>query len=113
MRLSRYILVIILILMALFLTFKKIQYREVVWPEAETIKRVTISPTSGPRIEDEYPLWKLLPYQGEAFVIERYIDRNTLAISTKLNQKKVTEEVYKWLIENKEATESYKLVFED
>ena len=69
---------------------------------------ITITPTPEeiPSIPDEkeekYPAWRVLPYYGEGFVVDRYIAPLTLAVKPKgLDKKLVEEEVKKWLEENK------------
>lgn len=110
---KKYSLIIILVLIALGMALTKIRYRNVDWSSLNITPTVAPSPTSAPLSDVNYPLWKLLPYTGKNFVVDRYTQPLTLAIKTEnVNKKIVTQEVYKWMLENKVATESHKLVFE-
>lgn len=111
--LQRYWLVGLLVIIALGMALTKIRYRNVDWSSLEITPTATPSPTSAPLSDVNYPLWKLLPYTEKDFVVDRYTQPLTLAIKTEnVNKKIVTQEVYKWMLENKVATESHKLVFE-
>lgn len=110
--LQRYWLIGLLVLTALGMALIKIRYRNVDWSNLNITPTTAPSPTSAPQINANYPLWKLLPYSGKDFIVDRYTEALTLAIKTNSNKKMVTEEVYKWMLENKVATESHKLVFE-
>lgn len=91
----------------------KWQYRDVKWEDSSRLITPTISPTSAPQINENYPLWELLPYQGKDFVADRYSQPLVLVVKIKDgDQKKITQEVYEWMRENKIATESHKLIFE-
>lgn len=92
----------------------KIKYRNVDWNKGDSPITPTVVPTSAPQINKDYPMWELLPYTGKDFVVDRYIEPNTLAVKTNnVNKKIVTQEIYLWLLENKVATESQKLIFEE
>lgn len=110
---KRYSLIIVLVLIAVGLALTKMRYQNMDWSSLEITPTIAPSPTSAPLSDVDYPLWKLLPYSGKDFVVDRYIKPLELAIKTKnINKKIVTEEIYKWMKENKVATESHKLVFE-
>jgi len=110
---KKYWLVGLLIIIAVWMGITKIRYRNVDWGDASQLITPTVMPTSAPQINEDYPLWELLPYAGNDFTVDRYTGPLVLAIKTNnLNKKIVTEEVYGWLLENKVATESHKLVFE-
>jgi len=49
------------------------------------------------------------------YTVERYIEPNTLLIkkSLEVNEETINEEIYNWMRENKVATESHKLIFEE
>lgn len=114
--LKRYWLVGLLALIALMMGITKIRYRNVDWEAMISQTTPTVIPTSGPKIDDDYPLWELLPYTGKDFVVDRYAEPKILAI--KINAIKdidlevVKNDVYMWLLENKIATESHQLIFE-
>jgi hypothetical protein len=109
---SQYWLVGVLFLIAVSMGITKIKYRNVNWDEVANRLTPTVMPTSAPQINKDYPLWELLPYKGKDFVVDRYIVERELAVKTNADKKIVSQEVYKWLLENKVATESHKLVFE-
>jgi hypothetical protein len=110
---KKYWLVGLLVIIALWMGMAKIRYRNVNWEEAVAVITPTVMPTSAPQTNQDYPLWELLPYTGKDYVIDRYVEPGVLVIKTNITNKKIiTGEVYKWLIENKVATESHKLVFE-
>lgn len=110
---KRYWLVGLLIIIAVSMGITKIRYRNVEWEVVGGLVTPTAIPTSAPQIDKDYPLWTLLPYTGNDFVIDRYSEPLVLAVKTKsVNRKVITQEVYKWLLENNVATESHKLVFE-
>ncbi len=111
--LKRYWLVGLLALIAISMGITKIRYRNVDWDMVSGLITPTIIPTSAPQINKDYPLWDLLPYTGKDFVIDRYTEPGVLAVKTKLlNKKIITQEIYNWMLENKVATESHKLIFE-
>jgi hypothetical protein len=110
---KKYSLIIILVAMAIWMGITKIRYRNVDWSSLNITPTVAPSPTSAPQSDVNYPLWALLPYTGKDFVVDRYTEPLTLAIKIKsVNQKIVTEEVYQWMLDNKVATESHRLIFE-
>ena len=62
---------------------------------------------------EKYPAWKLLPYYGEGFVIDRYVAPMTLAVKPKgLDKKLVETEVKAWLVENKFDGANHKIQWE-
>lgn len=110
---NRYGLVTLLVLIAITMAITKIKYRDTNWENTSGTITPTIMPIKGSQNNDNYPLWELLPYTGKDFVVDRYADIKTLVIKTNnVKQNLVREEVYKWIKENKVATESHKLVFE-
>jgi len=109
---NKYWLVGLLVVIAIYMGITKIRYRNVNWDEVSGLNIPTLVPTSAPQINADYPLWELLPYTGKDFVVDRYIKEKELAIKTNANKKIVAQEVYEWLLENKVATESHKLIFE-
>lgn len=59
---------------------------------------VEATPTEAETIDPEYPLWKLLPYSGKGFVVEKYSAPLKLVVTAKgLDKKLVEAEVKKWL----------------
>ncbi len=79
---------------------------------------VQITPTPTPIMEpttsikeEDYPLWKLLPYSGVGFTVDRYIEPLTLVVLIKgLDKQIVTEEIGKWMEENGVNPETHKIV---
>ncbi|KKQ31403.1 MAG: hypothetical protein US68_C0004G0006 [Candidatus Shapirobacteria bacterium GW2011_GWE1_38_10] len=100
-------------IIAAWMGITKIRYRNVDWDFVSGLITPTVMPTRAPQINADYPLWELLPYTGKDFVVDRYTEPLVLAIKTNINKNTVTQEVYKWLLENNVATESHKLVFEE
>lgn len=106
--------VFFLIIVVLLLTFFKIKYRNVKWEEGPALITPTVMPTRAPEINENYPLWNEIPFEGKGFVVDHYAEPLVLTVSIEnLKDKKiVTEEIYNWMRDNKVATESHKLVFE-
>jgi len=120
-------LVIFLAVIAMLMAMIRFRYRNYQWPEVQTMTptptmvQITPTPTasqlggqatSAPQTEAIYPLVELLPYKGTGFIVDSYSAPLTLNVVTSGNIKTVTKEVYKWMIKNKVATESHKLIFE-
>lgn len=110
-------LVILLAIIAISMGVVRLRYRNYQWTvPTETIEILpslapTLTPTSEPKAEVIYPLWSVLPYKGKNFEVDSYSGPLTLSVKTSGNIKTVTKEVHKWMLENKVATESHKLVF--
>ena len=109
----KYRLVILLAVIVGIMGVTKIRYRDVKWEESVALITPTVFPTQAPKINENYPLWELLPYSGDNFIVDRYVEPNVLAIKTNEKIELIEEEVYKWMRENKVATESHKLIFEE
>lgn len=112
--LKKYQGVIFLIVILLILSFLKIKYRNVEWEEGPAMITPTVTPTRAPQINENYPLWNEIPFEGKGFVVDHYTEPLVLTVNieTLTDKKVVTEEIYNWMRENKVATESHKLVFE-
>jgi len=115
-------LVIILAIIAVFMGMVRFRYRNYDWSQLQATVQITptptatqsggqATPTTTPVIEEVYPLIDSLPYKGKDFTVDSYSAPYTLNIITSGNIKTVTKEVYKWMVENKVATESHKLIF--
>jgi hypothetical protein len=111
-KIKKYWLVGLLVIIAAWMGITKIRYRNVDWDLVSGLITPTVMPTSAPQMNKDYPLWELLPYEGEGFVVDRYTEPMVLAIKTSLDNKIVTQPIYLWMLENKVATESHKLIFE-
>lgn len=111
-------LIILLAFIAVLMALIRFKYRNYNWAEVQ-ISTTQISPTqmpsptSEPKIEVVYPLIELLPYKGKGFVVDSYSAPLTLNVVTSGNIKTITKEIYKWMIKNKVATESHKLIFSE
>ena len=107
--------VFFLIIVVLLLTFFKIKYRNVKWEEGPALITPTVMPTRAPEINENYPLWNEIPFEGKGFVVDHYAEPLVLTVSIEnLKDKKiVTEEIYNWMRDNKVATESHELRFEE
>lgn len=111
---KKYQIFIFLIVTAIFLGMVKYKFGYK-GDGSEFLPSPTVIPTPVPTVvvDDDYSLWKELPYSGNGFVIDRYIGPKELAIKAKGLDKKIVEKrVFEWLLEQKVATESYKLVIE-
>jgi hypothetical protein len=80
---------------------------------------ISASPTPEPEIsipdqnQEKYPAWKLLPYYGEGFVVDRYVAPMTMAVKPKgLDKKLVETEVRAWLEDNKFDAIKHKIQWE-
>ena len=107
-------LIIILLTIIGLMGIVRWNYRNYPWKNVEVEVPLTppLTPTSAPIIDPDYPLWKLLPYRGIGFVVDRYIEPLTLAVKVVGIDKKIVEkEIVKWLLENKVATDSHKIIF--
>lgn len=81
------------------------------WKEEVSVAAPTPTGATEEMKDSQYPLWKKLPYFGEGFVVEKYIEPMTLKIESKgLDGEIVEKKVKEWLEENKEASDSHKLV---
>jgi len=110
-----YPLIVLMILLIVILAVIKWQYKDVVWEETKPYVTMPPSPTIAPQINEEYPLWEKLPYVGVGYTVERYIEPNTLLLtkSLEVNEETINEEIYNWMRDNKVASESHKLIFEE
>ncbi len=111
----KYRLIIILVVIAVLMGITKLKYRNVKWETLELTPIVMPSPTSAPQINTNYPLWEFIPYSEEGYKIDHYAEPLVLVIKVEkeIDEKIVTEEIYSWMRENKVATESHKLIFEE
>lgn len=112
----KYGLVIGLTVSAIVMGTVKLQYKNYNWPSKDqTVNIVTPTPTVTPTkvIDPDYPLWQELPYEGEGFVVDRYLDKLTVVVIPKgLDRKIIEREVWNWFEEKKVATEEMEIVWE-
>jgi len=112
--LFKYRLVVFLAIVVVLMGAIKFGYRDVNWEEVEVVPTAMPSPTSAPQINNNYPLWEFIPYSGNGFKIDYYIEPLKLAVKIEkgVDEIVIREEIYNWMRENKVATESHELVFE-
>ncbi len=98
--------------------FVKFKYSDYDWGE-EIDNNVIVTPTLQPTPAAvlmqnmDYPLWQQLPYEGKGFVVDRYMNENTVVVIPKgLDRKIVEKEVWEWFEGNNVATEEMKIVWE-
>ena len=78
----------------------------------------TVIPTVIPTINDSdfeknYPLWQLLPYTGDGFIVEKYTEPLVLKISLIKGEKATAvEKIVKWMQENKIDPTTHTIVWE-
>lgn len=110
-------LVMFLAFVAVLMGLTRWKYRDYQWQEPQVVVQITPTeiPTPIPsqlaQMEVIYPMIGLLPYEGKGFTVDSYSAPLTLNVVTSGNIKTITKEVYKWMEENKVATESHKLIF--
>ncbi len=116
---QRYGLVLVLGIVAVLMVAIKIRYSKVEWVVENENATVILTPTEIPKPTErvlqnmDYPLWQELPYKGEGFVIDRYINESTVVVIPKgLDKKIVEKEVWNWFEENNVATEEMKISWE-
>ncbi len=122
-KLKKYQVFVYLILIILIMGTVKIKYgenEESRKSKVESLKAIpTMVPTAVPTAEatptinpnDDYPLWRLLPYKGEGFTVDKYIAPMTLEMTiTTATESAATKEVTVWLNSFKELKERHKVV---
>lgn len=89
--------------------------------KTQNLKTETIMPTVVPTAEatptinpnDDYPLWRLLPYKGDGFTVDKYIAPMTLEMTiTTATESAATKEVTVWLNSFEELKERHKVVID-
>lgn len=122
--LKKYQIIIFLSLVVGMMAWIKLTYKPTV--EETVVVKPTISvptPTAVPTTEiseaekaadEQMPLWRLLPYQGENFLVKSYSDIDKLVVIKKGISKVETEKrVKQWLMERGQDPEKYKLEISD
>lgn len=109
--------VIILAIVAMWMATVRFKYRNYQWQEPQVAIQISPTtaptPTKAPTQEELYPLYNFLPYTGKDFKVDSYLAPFTLNVITGGNIKNITKDIYGWMIKNKVATESHKLIFSD
>ncbi len=115
---QKYGVIIALMITAGLMIFVKFKYSDYDWGE-EIDNNVIVTPTLQPTPAAvlmqnmDYPLWQQLPYEGKGFVVDRYMNENTVVVIPKgLDRKIVEKEVWEWFEGNNVATEEMKIVWE-
>ena len=98
---KKYSLIIWLILIIVAMSAIKIFYK----PEENFETRIIPTITPIPTIDLNYPLSEKLPYQGDKFVIEKYIKEKVIEVKTNRTDKtKIKKEIKTWFEENEATT---------
>jgi hypothetical protein len=59
---------------------------------------------------NQYPLQEKLPYQGNKFTIDKYVEAKVLQVTTKRTDSvKIKEEISKWLTDNGVSSEGMQI----
>jgi len=110
------ILGIVALLMLSIRLVYKINNKETKQPVPLTITLPTTTPVPTDTEEEfgkKFPLWKLLPYAGEGFVVEKYTEPLTLKVLVEQGSKeKAAEKVIEWMEENQIEAETHNVVWE-
>jgi hypothetical protein len=117
---DNYFLVLILTVTALImLTIRIIYSKTPIYqtstktPEVPAISSDNTRPFVDNNYEDDYPLWKSLPYSSELFTAEKYSNKQTLKVKLlKGNREAAEEELIKWMENNGINPSSHKIIWE-
>ena len=116
---KKYGLITVLTVVAILMVMVKLSNKNKDWSEETMALTPSPTPTNIPSptptmiINEDYPLWQQLPYEGEGFVIDRYVDKKTVVVQRKGLDKKIVEQgVYEWFDKNNVATEGMKIKWE-
>jgi hypothetical protein len=119
-KLYRYQIFVYLILIILILTVVKIKYgnrsqisdiRPQVLPTAAPTQIPTPEATPTINPNDEYPLWRELPYSGKGFRVDKYTAPMTLQVTIGTTPQPVAvKELTTWLNSFKEITKQHKII---
>ncbi|OGL52212.1 hypothetical protein A3K55_00140 [Candidatus Shapirobacteria bacterium RBG_13_44_7] len=64
--------------------------------------------------EEDYPLWRLLPYSEVGFTVDRYIEPLTLMVYIQgVDEKIVAKKIGEWMGKNGVVPETHKIVISD
>lgn len=111
---KKYWLMIVLSLVAVAMGVIKLNYQLRITNyklNENPIPTIIPTPTVSTINESDYPLWRLLPYSGVGFTVDRYIEPLTLVVAVKgLDKAIVAEEIGKWMETNGIDPETHKIV---
>lgn len=108
---EKYKVFVFLILIIVIMTVIKIKYGY----KGEEFKNIipTVTPTVTLTVKNDYPLQNQLPYQGEGFIIEKYIAPMTLDMKiTTASESGAINDVTVWLNSFGDAIGQHKIVLE-
>lgn len=110
---KNYTLIWVLLMIVIVMSVIKLTYKpdlsQTLLPLPATIPTEIPTPTLGgptPTIRFEqsdadYPLWRLLPYSGKGFIVDRYTAPNTLAVIAKgIDKTIIKKAVETWIGQN-------------
>jgi hypothetical protein len=117
-KLERYQIIVCLLLIILIMSLIKIKYgyKGKTTEQTKPNPSVTLVPTLKKEEinTSDYPLWKQLPYQGEGFIVDRYIAPKTLAVRAKgLDKILVAKAIGVWLEAFGDLGKDHKIQFEN
>ena len=102
---KKYSLVIVLCLIIAVMAAVKITYKPVEVMEIKVVPTIVLTPTT-----NQYPLQDRLPYQGNKFVINKYVGAKVLQVTTKrTDREKIKEEIIKWFTDNQASIEGIQI----
>jgi len=123
-KIKKYQVFVYLILIIMIMTVVKVKYgvdeespkSKVQSPKVEitvvptvTVPTIEVTPTINPN--DDYPLWRELPYVGKGFTVDKYTAPMTLEMTlTTATESAAVKEVTTWLNTFKEVTRRHKLI---
>lgn len=120
--LRKYQIIIGLSFVVMVMAVVKMVYKPTEEPVLKEIV-VTITPTAVPTVPtDNYeekadklmPLWRLLPYQGDGFVVENYAEVGVLIVRKKsITEAETKKRVEKWIVDQKQDPKEYQLEISD
>jgi len=117
---NKYGVYVILIGMIMLLATLKMKYANIDNKEVTnipipttTVPTPTVTKLGGTDFEIDYPVWQKLPYQGDGFVVDRYVAPKTLVVKTNEKDRSMVEkEIIEWLEGLGVSPESHKIVWE-
>lgn len=116
-----YLLITILGIIAFLMLSVRIIYQiknrgKIEQPEIIQIPEKLLEPAptmSDEDFERKFPLWRLLPYEEDDFVIEKYTEPQVLKIRLKKGKREeAVEKIIEWIDKNKGNSEIHRIVWE-
>lgn len=104
----------VLALVAIVMIITKITYKVPVVAPNNTIQEMVTPTEVEEQVEEKYPLWDRLPYFGEGFTIDRYVEPRLVAVKIQGVDKTIIETLVKnWYGENGIDPETVKISWEE